>query len=303
MNKSLQSLENRIRRLERLNHLLMVSCVALASVPLLVGAGGQGPGQPKVQLPPGQLAPLTPLPASAQKYLSKQIQDMLAADRQIHNVLRTRVLALVDKDGKTKAYLSTDERGDPMLTMFGVRDGGRSTALSMSLGLVANQPECVFYGYDDKPIAGLYALGEAPYRVPTISFLSGGQILMKHANGNVVQRFMSTGDVARWEVNDKEGKNALNFSSAGAPASRISDFTLTAATSGNTARIFAGPSFVSMSTNSKGTKYSASMSAEGSQATFRSRGRSGPQDQVFSSKWRSPLHDVHSWMVELTDPF
>lgn len=300
MNKSIQILENRVGRLERSNRLLMICCAAFASVPVLMGAMGQGGGKPAVQLPPGQLAPLAPLPASAQKYLSKQIQDMLAADRQIHNVLRTRVLALVDKDGKTKAYLSTDEKGDPMLTMFGVRDMRGTTGVSLSLGLNANNPEFVFFGYDDKPRAGLYSMGEGRDRSPTLMFAPSGQILMKHANGNALMRLMTYGEITQFEANDKDGKNAAVLRSGGAQSN---EFLLTASQSRNTIRLFAGPSFVSISANSTGTKYSASMSAEGTQATVRGRGKNGPMDQVFSSKWRSPLHDIHSWQIKPEDPF
>ena len=139
MNESIRDLETRVRRLERRNRGLMIACMALAGLPMLLAAAAQD--QPKPKLPPGN-PPITQAqaPDGAKIYISKELQDMLKADKAVHNVLRARVIALVDKDGNTKALLSTDEQGHPMLSMFGAAGGGKPGHLALTMGVVSNKP-------------------------------------------------------------------------------------------------------------------------------------------------------------------
>jgi hypothetical protein len=261
MNEPMRELETRVRRLERSNHLLMICCVALASVPLLLGAGGQG-GQPKVQLPAGaklpagaQLAPLAPLPASAQKYISAEIQAMLKANREIHNVLRTRVLALVDKEGRTKAYLSTNEKGEPTLSMYWWRDRYRGQdPLLMTVGVVNGAPECVLFDFAEKPRLALYSFGKSSSGLPQLSFGAGGQLSMKLDNGKEIANLQADSNIFDLSFRHSDGQLAARIGSNGFPGattreerktevlllSQKSDFQAIMEAKPKTARVSAG---------------------------------------------------------------
>jgi hypothetical protein len=153
-----------IRDLESRNRGLKIAFLALAGLPWLLAATAQD--QPKPKLPPGT-PPITPAqtPDGAKIFISKEPQDLLKAEKEIHNVLRARVIALVDAKGNPKWLLSTDEKGSPMLSMFGIKDP-RNDHVALTLGLDSNRPQIFFNDTFEKPRLGLYSHGGDRHGMP-----------------------------------------------------------------------------------------------------------------------------------------
>jgi hypothetical protein len=288
----MNDLEARVRRLERSNRFWMILCAALIGAPWIAGAAAQDRPKPP-QLPPGAKPPAADvLPPSAKQFFSDEIQKMIAAEKQVHNVLRARALVLVDRADRVKAILSTDEKGHPALSMFGVRDGGRQEALSLMLGVESNKPQCVLYDPSERPKVGLYGVS------PTsrggrgeLLFAGGGQVVINHENGNNLARFESSKDGSTLQFNSNEGKEAAKLSSylignSSGQLFRKTELTMTCSDKPNTASMFALPTVAGFNVHAGGTRYGASMTAE----TFGIiRARCGEpfsgKDLRFTSKW------------------
>lgn len=298
----MNDLEARVRRLERSNRVLTILCVGLLSLPILAGAVAQDRPKPP-QLPPGTQGPLAgSLPASAKKFFSDEIQAMMAEDKKVHNVLRTRVLAIVDKDGKIKASVSTDAHGNPMLSMF-----GRQDTLALSLGLESNRPHCVLYDSEEKPNVALYGMSPARPHAPQLLFAGGGQVVINHKNGTPAARFESLDEFSTLQFNTKEGKDVMHlkhgYNTSQGKRWGYTELVMNCTEKPNSASMRALPTMASVSVNVGESKYFASMTAE----TFgivraRSHEPMSLKDQIFSTKWE--FHggrETHSWLVDPKD--
>lgn len=113
--KPQQPLDDRVARLERQNRLLVATCLAAVTLPFVLGAG-QLPRQ--VPTPPGVQLGGFALPKNAGKLMTQEMADALKLKNEVIPVVKTKLLCLVDRDGRARATLSTDEQNNPVLALL-----------------------------------------------------------------------------------------------------------------------------------------------------------------------------------------
>jgi hypothetical protein len=278
------NLEHRVARLERQNRLLLFGCLVLAALPLILGAGSQL--QPKQGLPPGMQLPLQPLPRSFTKVVSPALQAEIAAQRLVHNVLKARLLCLVDSDGRTRATLSTDGAKNPTLALFDAQGILRTT---MTLSTTGGMLEML-----DRNETPSLRLGTAAERVriaQVLEMTGPSRISMSHSNGTKVVGINGDETSASFELTHRNGTPSGRWGyrpvSGGTTEDRISTLELFSQRDGLSTTLFAGPNFVSVSTACKESKFHAQMSCQKSAAHISARAPRGTAvHQVFDTMTR-----------------
>lgn len=148
-----QPLEDRVARLERQNRLLVAACLAAVTLPIALGAGQAGR-----QVPPptgGQLGGFT-LPKDAGKLMSRDLVEALKLKNEVVPIVKTKLLCLVDKEGRVRATLSTGEQNHPVLALLDSGGSVRAEWRLDSLGALYQ----AWGGPSEKPVVRLGVVQE-----------------------------------------------------------------------------------------------------------------------------------------------
>jgi hypothetical protein len=125
----LDRLERQNRVLERRNRVLTGACMLVPALVLFVGQAsvpvkptGVAPVKPTVVAPVGGV----PLPQDAGKLMTRDMVEALKLKNEVLPIVKTKLLCLVDSEGKSRAVMSTDEHKLPVIALLDLNGTVRS---------------------------------------------------------------------------------------------------------------------------------------------------------------------------------
>ncbi len=122
-------IERQNRVLERRNRVLTGACLLVPALALLVGQAsvpvkptGVAPVKPSLVAPVGGVS----LPKDAGKLMTRDMAEALKLKNEVLPIVKTKLLCLVDGEGRSRAVMSTDEHKLPVIALLDLNGNVRS---------------------------------------------------------------------------------------------------------------------------------------------------------------------------------